>query len=503
MSSMSNQVHVDHIVKHILTSKKISPEKIVALSHVITALSLTREEALLHIASAPRRMGIQMISDPKIAKDLQFPEEVIQGGAFSASVRGVRNILGGFTEVLSPTPKIFINKALFSKSNTNMRLTEKEFNKVFPIIQLHETSEIHHGVRQFKARGNTLKISSHQSMAVVADEMLAAASAGPEYYQAMKKFRLFEADFLYQISKGKEIEYKENIAKTIKSTYSLGKIFLPKRMQSFLEQQVEKPLAAMEKISSEVMKATPQYKAYDYQRKVRKLVATFEKKMIPRFQKESPAWNPIEGMQHGGEAEKLRKKITDFSSPVDLLKAVTRARRLYEMLARGHMKRLGIKADEFTWLTWLNKITQSSEGHTLQVIAKQGDRGVFEIKRTFQDKAVGLENIYITEKLQGKGLGSSIYKAEPDLFKLLGYEAGETVYSPMVISDTTERWIKKQYAGKVIEETLGGYKSMKGKIPLTPKLEVGHKLAVKQHSVYGQNPGKRHTGKAGKIIMGV
>ena len=212
-------------------------------------------------------------------------------------------------------------------------------------------------------------------------------------------------------------------------------------------------------------------------------------------------YNTIEGLSHKGIAQRQRKELTDFSSPVNLAKAVMRAERLYKGLAKGHLRQLGVKTDELMWASHIQEVAGGAKQLTVMASHKTvtGPEQLFEVTRTFGKSEVGLINIEMAEEIRGRGLGSSIYKAEPELFKLLGYTEGEKIYSPLVTSPTTQKWIAAQYGAR---QTAGveGAMSMEGKLSLTKRLEFTHKVAQVNHTRYANKPGKRHMYKTGRIV---
>lgn len=145
-------------------------------------------------------------------------------------------------------------------------------------------------------------------------------------------------------------------------------------------------------------------------------------------------YNTIEGMRHGGLASRLRRELTDFSSPADLGKAAARAAELYKSKMGQLLK--GRKID------WMDVVDEGD----VTILAKDADTGeaLMAISREIMEGEVNLTSVEVSRSLRGQGIGKQFYEAEPAILREIGYEAGETVTSP-VSSPVTARWQMQQY----------------------------------------------------------
>lgn len=148
----------------------------------------------------------------------------------------------------------------------------------------------------------------------------------------------------------------------------------------------------------------------------------------------------FDGMSHGGIASELRKRNTDFGSPVNLQRAVARAAQMYTK--RGK-KLLSEPTD------WVIKTLEEEGGYSLQVLGKsKSGEELINIERSFRHAEIELSSIEIHQRLRG-GMGRKFYESELDIFRKIGYDPGETVVSP-VVSPITARLQMDIYKSKII-----------------------------------------------------
>ena len=252
------------------------------------------------------------------------------------------------------------------------------------------------------------------------------------------------------------------------------------------------------------------------------------------------------GMQEDGLAAILRKKNTDFGSPVDLLKAANRAAGLYKKNINKILKTKGLSAS-----SWVHEIEEGAEGVGMHLMAKSKEGTLLAgVSRLFGHGAVDLTQIEVGQGLSG--IGKQIYEREAGILRKVGYEAGEKITSP-VSSPITARWQMQMYGSKIqnatgvnpndfssLEQAIVDKKmtkeafpgmTLEGTIPEGPslwqklglgkrqdaemvadrlnlerqsraaKMQTGHRMAQVSSSSNALRPGIRHRQKAGKIVQ--
>jgi endonuclease YncB( thermonuclease family) len=191
-----------------------------------------------------------------------------------------------------------------------------------------------------------------------------------------------------------------------------------------------------------------------------------------RFSEFNDAYNKIEGLPHGGMAEKSRHAHTDFgsrsiprkllsrvaeifgftgqSSPiVDLAKRLTfsgRAEFAYRKLITSAIRERGMTTRGLTWDVMTEK---SGEGLALHIMAKRQGNLVAGMSRLFDKHSVDLTQIQVSE---GLNLGKLLYRGEADVLKKLGYKTGTVITSP-VSSPITARWQAQLYESTPTRQT--------------------------------------------------
>lgn len=159
------------------------------------------------------------------------------------------------------------------------------------------------------------------------------------------------------------------------------------------------------------------------------------------------AHNKIQGKSESGIGAWLRKKISDFGSPVDLLKATQRASKMYESSISDILKFAGMRKKEFK----ISSFISSGDGHhslTVKAFDLEGNE-IAGIARRFSPTEIELQSINMAESIRGIGAGRLIYEKEIDIFREIGYKAGEQVVSPSVISPITARMQMQMYGAKI------------------------------------------------------
>jgi hypothetical protein len=173
-------------------------------------------------------------------------------------------------------------------------------------------------------------------------------------------------------------------------------------------------------------------------------------------------YNLIEGLQHGGQAERMRHFLTDFRSPVDLVKAANRAAKLYKKHITKSLKGSGVSTKGITWESMVDP--DDLEGVAVYVMAKSKEGELLAgMSRMLGEGAVDLTQIEVGRNLPA-GLGKSLYKGEADILRKIGYEAGEKITSP-VSSPITARWQFQMYGSKIDPQHTSRILSQTGMAP--------------------------------------
>jgi tRNA A-37 threonylcarbamoyl transferase component Bud32 len=176
----------------------------------------------------------------------------------------------------------------------------------------------------------------------------------------------------------------------------------------------------------------------------------------------SDAYNSIEGLFHGGQAERKRRELTEFGSGwrglfSKVIRPFTfagRVERGYKGLIKSSLKAKGISTRGLHF-----DYVDIMEGGVLDItlLARARDKSlVGSITRSLSPDEVYLTSIEVAKK--GAGLGKEIYRREAGVLRRLGYKKGTAVVSS-ISSPITARWQRQLYGSRPVKTTDEGFLS--------------------------------------------
>lgn len=210
----------------------------------------------------------------------------------------------------------------------------------------------------------------------------------------------------------------------------------------------------------------------DMRQRIEKEVSAKYKGLVKRWRKEfskenvfsgfGRAYNNIEGLFHGGQAEKKRRELTDFGSgwrglfggigklftrTVRPFTFAGRVERVYKGLIKSSLKAQGISTRNLVW-DYTDILEKGALDITLMAKTKAGDP-LAMITRILSPQEVYLTSVEVG--VQGAGLGKQIYSREALALRKLGYKTGTRIVSP-VSSPITARWQAQLYGSQSVNK---------------------------------------------------
>lgn len=210
----------------------------------------------------------------------------------------------------------------------------------------------------------------------------------------------------------------------------------------------------------------------DMRRRIEKEVSAKYKGLVKRWRKEfskenvfsgfGRAYNSIEGLFHGGQAEKKRRELTDFGSgwrglfggigklftrTVRPFTFAGRVERTYKGLIKSSLKAQGISTRNLVW-DYTDILEKGALDITLMAKTKAG-KPLAMITRSLSPQEIYLTSVEVG--VQGAGLGKQIYSREALALRKLGYKTGTRIVSP-VSSPITARWQAQLYGSQSVNK---------------------------------------------------
>lgn len=322
------------------------------------------------------------------------------------------------------------------------KISSKEWKALRQGIYLHEMSEAHILQRHIQAGKfkGIVRYGTHESPAVIGEELLLSAALGKTQYQAIKKMRSTEIKIL-------ESMYKKAAKTSVKQ-------------RGYLTADIKYGL--------------------EYVERTRKITKQFEKKFLPRFKQK---WN---GMAEKGWGARLRKLLTDFGSPwqggflskklanmLTSLPADDAGKNIARVLRRSSLGKAAKIEMEGTIGYAVGRLGKpGATGEAFDVFLQGGERAVLKEVKDLPKGSAAVGASFLREdflwkkdlsplidlwgKSEKQGRGLFWAKREAMLQRTARLEAGKII--PEVYSQKG-RYILMEHAGESIEDLINAAKS--------------------------------------------